>query len=464
MKRFQFPIGILFILFVNGCGSGLEANPILFNETRALGPSGGGLASPDASVSFAAGTLSRETPVTLTVFAEQFPEIAHDGYLHSEEGVSLRFDPTAVAPDQALELELGHQGDYNDFGTMLAVMKDDGAFLALPSEEAGPGRIKGTLSKELLALLFPDAAALEQQDLRIFSANRILEVEAEPLETSVEVFDNGAFSGPPPDLTGKRVALVVHGLDSSLADLTSLGQFIHSFKLTGQPNPYYDVVLGYQYSSSAPLAEIGADLAGFMNTVGLQHASAADLFAHSMGNLVSRYAMETLSLPQRIANVDHYVSLGGPHDGVPFDNLSYAVQTFFYLFPLAAEPCIRDLLTDGKEGEPETGFLENLNLSAGQQGPNLTTTQYYTMSGSDWDDYDPPVGYTVSYLYWLSVGEVGAQVIEDGLVGDYSAQSSLLARQSQSWTANPPLDLSHTGLHDSPEAFNQLADWMSGWQ
>ena len=458
---FWLSVEFVLALVLSGCGGGPD--PFVFQDTRTIGPAGGSLGSElhGVSVIFPKGTLSAETPVTLSVKEGQFEAIGRDGYLHSENGVILRFDPTAVAPDQELTIELGHQGDYDSFGTLLAVMRDDGAFIALPSEQAEPGQVKGELTKATLNALFANEPAGEEQNLKIFSANRLSELKADPLITNVEVFENGSFGGNPPDLNGKRVAVVVHGLDSSLGDLSSLGQFISDFKQTGETVSYYEVVIGFNYTSNAPLTEIGTALASAMDQVGLQMASAVDVFAHSMGNLVSRYAMETLSVPNRIANVGHYVSLGGPHDGVPFGDLTYAVQTFFYLFPLAAKPSIEDLLTNGKEGEPETDFLKNLNLEVGQQGPNYTTTQYYTMSGSDWDDYDPPAGYTVSWLYSFSVG---SDVVEDGLVAQYSAQSALLSRQSQTWQANAPFDLSHTELHESPVAFEQIGSWIDSWQ
>jgi hypothetical protein len=95
-----------------------------------------------------------------------------------------------------------------------------------------------------------------------------------------------------------------------------------------------------------------------MEGIGLADAQTVDLFAHSMGNLVSRYAMETTRLQNRITNVSHYVSLGGPHAGIPFGDLTHLEQAFFYLFKLSSTPCLKDLLTDGEDGEPQTGLLE----------------------------------------------------------------------------------------------------------
>lgn len=440
---------------------------VVFDETRTLGASGGTVASElyAVSVAFGEGALLSETPVTLTVYNEQFPEIGRDGYQHSANGVHLTLDPRALAPGAAVTVQLGHLGTYDDFGTMLAVGRDDGAFVALPSEPSSPGKVSGVLRQSALDLLFPASPPGERQTLTVFTANRVpaSALEAEPLVTSVRAFQDGAFAGQVPDLTNRRVAVVVHGIESSLADLTSLGQFLIDFKQAAQPTNLYDAVIGFEYSSNAELAEIGAALADGMGAAGLAGARSVDLFAHSMGNLVSRYAMETTGLPNRIANVGHYVSLGGPHAGVPFGNLTYLEQAFFYLFNLSATPCLRDLLTDGENGRPQTSFLKDLNLVDGQRGPNFLTAQYFTMSGDDYSGEEPPVGDTVHLLYLDSIGlDRGEQ--DDGLVAQYSAQNTLLGRQSEAWTPNAPLNLTHTELHTAPEAFATLTAWMNNWQ
>jgi hypothetical protein len=119
------------------------------------------------------------------------------------------------------------------------------------------------LSRSALNILFSDAPRRVRQTLTVFTANRVLalEPEVEALVTSVRPFRGGTFSGQVPKLTGQRVAVVVHGIESSLADLTSLGGFLSGFKQSAQPTDYYDVVIGFEYSSNAELAEIGAAMA-----------------------------------------------------------------------------------------------------------------------------------------------------------------------------------------------------------
>ena len=64
--------------------------------------------------------------------------------------------------------------------------------------------------------------------------------------------------------------------------------------------------------------------------------------------------------------------------------------------------------------------LKNLNLADGQQGPDFLTTQYFTMSGDDYRDEEPPVGLTIRLLYLDAIG-LNKGERDDGLVSHYSA-------------------------------------------
>jgi len=472
MKMFSAFLAILALfLTAFGCSSdsGSPSNTIVFTQTKTLGPEGGQFLSEDYGVriTFEEGTLLAPSLMTLTIFAEQFTGIKRPGYLYSPNGVLLTFDPAALRPGGNILIEMPYEGGYDGFGTMLAVSGEDGAMVALPSQECGPKSVNGTLEQSTLEALFAGMASTSEKDLRIFSANRELEATQSPFLTSVRPFIDGEFAGEVPDLSGKKVAVLVHGLEADLADLTTLGQFISDFKKNGESTRYYDVVIGFEYSSNRPLATIGQAMADRMESVGLQDASVVDLIAHSMGNPVSRYAIETTSLPNRIANINHYISLGGPHDGVPFGNLPHTEQTFFYIFNPRSEPCLRDLITVGKEGEPQTGFLTNLNLMATgepEHGPNFLTTRYYTMSGYRWEREDPPLGRAIHLIYLASfIKSFGTADGErdDGLVAQYSAQSTFLARQSESWVSDEPLYLSHKELHTAQDAFNQISLWLN---
>jgi hypothetical protein len=459
---------VLLFLTTFGCSSDSDSssNTVIFTQTKTLGPEGGQLLSDEygVRVTIEEGMLRVSSVMTLTIFAEQFTGIERPGYLYSPNGVRLTLDPAALETAGSILIEMPYVGTYDAFGTMLAVSRADGVMVALPSEESEPNSVSGTLEQSTLEVLYADTPTTDSKDLTVFTANRELEAEFSPFTTSVWPFIDGAFAGDVPALSGQRVAVIVHGLEANLADLKSLGQFIFDFIQNGESTNYYDVVIGFEYTSNRPLATIGQAMADWMEQVGLQDAAVVDLIAHSMGNPVSRYAIETRLLPNRIANIRKYISLGGPHDGVPFGNLPHIEQTFFHHFKPESEPCLRDLLTNGKEGDPQTDFLKDLNLMEGEQGPNFLTTRYFTMSGDDYLKESPPLGASVHLLYIASfIKSFGTAKGErdDGLVAQYSAQSTLLARQSEAWVPNEPIHYSHKALHTAQEAFDQIAVWLN---
>ena len=338
LKMFSaFLAVVLLFLTTFGCSSdstsssNSSSNTVIFTQTKTLGPEGGQLLSDEngVRVTIDEGMLRVPSVMTLTIFAEQFTGIERPGYLYSPNGVRLTLDPAALETGGAILIKMPHVGTYNGFGTMLAVSRADGVMVALPSEESEPNSVSGTLEQATLEALYANTPTTDSKELTVFTANRTLEAELSPFTTSVRPFIDGAFAGEVPALSGQRVAVIVHGLEANLADLTSLGQFIYDFTRNGESTPYYNVVIGFEYTSNRPLATIGQAMADWMEQVGLQDAAVVDLIAHSMGNPVSRYAIETTSLPNRIANVRNYISLGGPHDGVPFGNLPHTEQTFF---------------------------------------------------------------------------------------------------------------------------------------
>jgi hypothetical protein len=449
-------------LLLAGCGDDGAPPPpdgVVFTQTATFDAAGGAIDSGSygASVSAAPGTFVRSAPVTLSVHAQQFPEVEQRGYAYTTKGVRLTLEPDAIAGGAGLTLEVPLAGAYGAFRSLLAVETQAGTFWVLPSTSAGSGRIRGVLEQSILQAMF----ALDDPDaphtLNVYSANRLLLTSQEPFTSSVRPFVAGQFAGQVPDLAGKRVAVLVHGIEADLADLVQLGQYVAGYTRSGQSAPFYDVVIGFEYSSNRPLAIIGSAMAEAMQAVGLQDAALVDVIAHSMGNPVSRYAMETISLPNRISGVRAYISLGGPQAGIPFGEFMHTEQAFFYIFRPEAEPCLLDLITDGKNGPPQTDFFTNLNLGSDQMGPNFDTAHYFTMSGDNYLAEEPPLGLSVHLLY---LAAVGLDEEDDGLVADYSAQSPVLERQSATWSPNAPFDLSHSQLHTAPQALNQIGAWL----
>ena len=302
--------------------------------------------------------------------------------------------------------------------------------------------------------------------IRIFALTRALPPTAAPFTAGMVMFNRVTEEwGPvPPSFNprGKRLALLVHGLMGSMADFGALAPRLAS--LNGGGIPFYDCIIGFHYTSNAPLAEIGAAMLAAV-APNMASAASVDLIAHSMGNLVARWAMEQGIGGMTLGGVTRYLSLGGPHDGIPFG--SKFLHEFLQLSERicrGCEPCLRDLLTDGYQGEPSR-FLASLNTKS----PNPHGTRYYSIAGSDWHNYTwqgegyaVPVGLITAQWYTDVCGP--RQAHQDGLVTTWSAQAPVLEKKDPFRRPLPLLASTHHGLVEDPSAIEHILSLIRQWQ
>lgn len=421
----------------------------LFSQTAKIGRSGGTLGSlkADAVVTVAPGAFTRQSPVTLRVNSTHRKRVLGDGFLISPHGVTLRLNPDVLSCTATLTVTLPFAGAYDastSSATTMMVETRDGRRLAVPSTRMDDSHLTGRLDAATIRSLDPHSKDHGRIVLRLFTANDNL-LEAGTLVTSVQPFLNNAFQPnvAVPPLSG-RVAVCVHGIYTDISDLALLGGHLASVQQAG--SPYYDYVIGFQYTSNVPLKEIGTALATSMqNILGPPGITQVDVYAHSMGNLVSRWAIEQGNGTYRIGPLrggGHYVSLGGPHAGIPLGDLSI-FAAFVTYFPTETRPLLMDLATNGRNGPPTyTTFLTDLN-PANSLGPDYASAHYYSVSASNYLD-ELPIGPPIDFLYYLAVPPSG--VVDDGLVAIYSAQNPVLGRESQTWYAGPTLDIGHHDL------------------
>lgn len=478
MQRFfrLFLVGVILAL-LGGCGGGgnVPGFDVVFSVSREFGPNGGEMASRtyNIDVRVLPGALNGPSLVRMDVYRNQRPGVERNGFIVSRNRLSITVQANRLNPGGWIETEFPMQGIYDRLGTMMFVMHPNGLRVPLRVDVRGARMVGRIRAGELEAIGFN----LNTNDLitfDVFTAEHALTKQLPPpLITSVMKYDlnSGTWVGLTGNdsMAGKRVGFMVHGVTADLSSMSYLANM-----LLTQTGGYYDEVWGFQYTSNAPLAEIGTAMAD--SVVGeFSQALGVDVFAHSMGNLVSRYAMETQSLGSRVGPfVQHFVGLGGPHEGVPFE----VAQSILFEFDPDVKPCIVDLTTETiGGGQSDSDFLANLN---GPTSPEVDTAKYYTVAATDYSAEAPPVGDIMNAAYYVANGF--HSLPNDGLVAVYSADDTLnrvLASKSTFWSSKvwPTVDLSHSGLRGSAGGCSSsnpssamcvmqgiLLPWINAWK
>jgi hypothetical protein len=451
-------------------------------ETVRIGPSGGTLARDpvDVVVTIPPGFLTRTIRVSVKVRSMQSSLVIDPGYVLSLHGVTLSLRPDALSGSDSVAIRLPFVGTY-DRGTpsltMMMAEAEDGSRIALSTIRSGESELTGQLDAATIHELDKHQAHRGRVRLLLFTANGTL--ESGPFVSSVEPFltTTRKFRMPTvpplplPPLSG-RIALCVSGFHVDLQDLNELGGHLAAFRLPGTEQTYYSSVIGFQYTSNVHIDVIGDALSQKMQEVLTNNPTITqlDVYAHSLGNLVARWGIEQGNGTYRLGPLTgggHYISLGGPHAGVPFGDLRL-FQSFICLFPTSTKPILEDLATTGKDGPPTyTRFLTDLNPT-NSPGPDYPTAHYYSLSANDWLAQGP-IGVIVNGLYFRAVPPFGTT--NDGLVAVYSAQDPVLGRESQTWRRGITLHVSHHALATDTRdnrlgrsAFDIIDELITGWQ
>lgn len=296
-------------------------------------------------------------------------------------------------------------------------------------------------------------------------------------------------------LAGKRIALVVHGHNTDsilyafvnygiekvlqmkiphvslvkpapyywygLDTLVNLGRFLSSdVRMPGHPDQRrYDHIIGYAYSSVGSLKEISKRFANETSSF-LKDAKSVDIYAHSMGGLVTRWALEKEGLGAKYKNL---ITLASPHQGVPIN-----LKAVFGQFVPTDFISTLDMTTTTTSPDDPTrsAFLKELN---DPQNPYFETANYFTLVGNRFADLTnskPPAfkpapdsssnaGSIIQEMYNKMFNNT---VLSDGLVPTYSASSVVLKTKSKAWADDPnhthTLPLNHLTITGSANTLN----------
>lgn len=249
---------------------------------------------------------------------------------------------------------------------------------------------------------------------------------------------------------GKKIALLIHGFPvlwvltkgTCRNDMNALADHLSKERVVDQKKlPAYDAVYAIEYPSHQHLLATANVLANIVSnrTSDWSKGDKIDVFAHSMGGLVARTAIEC---PKQVLGtnniadlVSHLVMMGTPQTG--FYELNAARKL------LGVSPELEDLNAKGS-------FLnQTLNSSSFSR---VKTIDYYVIYG------------TCSYLpvqYRNVPKHIGdsLEAAHDGLVPVSSSSYSLSAFCHL--YQFKPLELNHEYLVKDPSVFNQIDLWMA---
>jgi len=227
---------------------------------------------------------------------------------------------------------------------------------------------------------------------------------------------------------GPRIAVLIHGFDSDHRVMTSSAEFVSKYVF--QNGTTYETILAYEYNYKLHPADLGtalnSDLQPLMRA-GLQ----IDLFVHSMGGNVSRYAIEHGTKP--LSNIQHVTMFGTPNDGLPGQ-----VGTAF-VAGLTSAGSPSSVVTAASLGDLVSGssFLTSANVPIANS--MRSRNHYYTIAGNRPNTLIPvdPQGDSLGELLNSVYLSLDPGMVDDGLVAAQSVFSNALTGVSQSWAQNP---------------------------
>ena len=488
---------------LTGCGgggsspSGGSPNPTgtqslgtpLFSQTQQAMAAGTQIADATHGITLVvpANTVSIATPVSLQVFPNQRGGTTPSGFTSNANAVNLSIDPSAMAAGSSLQVQIPTSQAFDEFGSMMMATDDNGRYVPLEvTYDATNNVLIGSVTKEILSSLTSSAQPASQRTLHkeafslgaltvgIFSA--VTGRSVSQAQGTFYLYDPSAGSYRLPTaqetMAGKRIAVIVHGIFNDRTNMVDLGRFLRTDINTGNntPGPVYDAVWCYEYNWKAHIVD---NATRFTQKLGAAMTGAVevDIYAHSMGGLVSRWALEKAGLGSSITRL---TTMGTPHAGVPLQ----ALQLLLFLIGQktglnAADfiPGVDDLTHKKIENPLAPSFIKQLNdgTSAYQ-----STAEYFTLAGNNFRlietvaDVAVDVGIPIE-LYFNTIPFTPTTQL-DGIVPTDSALSSVLATKSSTWSQHQDSHtatvlLTHDQLKgdDNPANQAELTNVLKPW-
>jgi pimeloyl-ACP methyl ester carboxylesterase len=413
------------------CGGGGSTGPDIpqvRTQTATIGPDGGVIEFRDEILlNVPPGALSGSTTVSLSIYSRPF--VNSPGLIEYPKGVNVSVT-TELLPESGPPLEL----------RLLDASAEDGSYLLATVGSSVPPRftqshpIRTDEAKVTLPLSRSDFLSVGRGGGAGDAAITVSygRETRNPKPATFYMSSSGTYN---PDFTqlevapestslqGQHVAIVLHGLNNTSNDTVDTA-FIAERASINSPLGKYTKILLYNYNdTSTGIRENARTFTQWLNLHGIAAAKHVDVYGHSMGGLVARWAIEKEGLGQF---VDRLITFGTPHKGVPAQIVDIVIW-YFGLFPGA-----RDLLE-------VSSFIQDLNATV---SPWRAKILYCAFVGNNSNYFGPLGPYVVDRYRLLGWGgEV------DGIVAGYSASPNDLTNFGvTNLIANPVFNLNHSDI------------------
>jgi hypothetical protein len=454
-------VAVAMVLPLSGCGgSSGSSTPdnTLYSNTRSIGPAGDTVTTPQGiTVTFPAGSLTTTTDVAVKVETVTETPSPNPAIQQASKAVALQFDTTALAPTGTVQVTVPYTADIDptvDFialgdtttGAILAVTPafdasaqtatfalkpSDFLYVETATRNAAFGKTgrKTAIATRAGAIAHihsvfvahtPKTTVPSRMDFYRYTA---ADANTSPDDDSWTKISPGNVGLTGPFVPGTQVALVVHGFLDSKSNMDNIAYYLKHLRKNDGSLAYADIwaadyeVRDHINNNGNLFADQATALLSGTNLV-------VDIYAHSMGGLVSRYAIEKRGLTA----VKRLFTFDTPHFGVPLSFLQSAFAKGLVVFDNSSSRLVADLTSDGVRDLAQTSpFIQDLdNIDPRTAGP----TQYLTFAGNRWDNYLPGTGNKPSFgsvMHAIYANEGGGSDDMDGIVPVSSSQYYYLA-------------------------------------
>ncbi|MCE1247723.1 MAG: hypothetical protein LWY06_13870 [Firmicutes bacterium] len=426
-----------FLSIFPGCGSSSDIGSSQNNQVTAeIGPEGGTVKMPDADgspeITFPEGAFFGNAKVTVTdtdsiaqpenseiIFRHNFKIRTEGAALSQSANISIKYTMDTSLPTQTL-ICVYNNGKHTLFNAAESSTGASGEVNFVNESTTASGSKDETVYEA-------DIAAADVPVIDNSGSTPTVKVSKLVGSQWVENTDNW---------TGSKVALLVHGINGSSADLLALG--IH---LSETQN--YDGIYAVDYGLGYHIDDTGSVIANIISSR-MPSGGKLDLFAHSMGGLVSRSALQNHGSAQYTRLL---ITMGTPHNGV------FAA----FLLSLITNKYLPGFIPEISDLSPGSDFLNSINkgtvincniyAAAGTDGKQLTT--YWTIK------------YFGETLTKILLGDTSV----DGMVGAHSAAYDISSICAKWETSSFPV--SHAYIRGGDEGsqiyedvFTQIDTWL----